>query len=146
MSERRTICAGWSVLEIGSGSTATSVAGMMLAENGARVLKVEPPDGVDLRHTCPSGFLVWNRGKESLLADLDRALMRATGLDHLLTDPRYEHAPVSPTAEDAQTPGRIAPSCLRGQHTDGILAELGCTGAEIDALKGAGAVFGPDER
>src|SRR2546426_955705 len=74
------ICDGWSVLEVGTGSIAASMAGMILADNGARVVKVEPPDGDRLRTECPSGFLVWNRGKESLVADLrldrDQALIR----------------------------------------------------------------------
>ena len=64
------ICEGWSVLELGTGSVAASLAGMVLADNGARVLKVEPPAGDRLRAESPSGFLVWNRGKESLVADL----------------------------------------------------------------------------
>jgi crotonobetainyl-CoA:carnitine CoA-transferase CaiB-like acyl-CoA transferase len=43
---------------------------MVLADAGARVVKIEPPDGDRLRRDNPSGFLVWNRGKESLIADL----------------------------------------------------------------------------
>ena len=64
------ICEGLNVLELGSGSIAASMAGMVLADAGARVVKVEPPDGDRLRTANPSGFLVWNRGKESLVADL----------------------------------------------------------------------------
>jgi crotonobetainyl-CoA:carnitine CoA-transferase CaiB-like acyl-CoA transferase len=64
------ICAGLNVVEIGAGSIATSLAGMMLADNGARVVKVEPPEGDALRRQSPSGFLVWNRGKESAVQDL----------------------------------------------------------------------------
>jgi len=63
-------CSGWSVVEVGSASIAASVAGMLLADNGARVVKVEPPTGDRLRVDLPSGFLVWNRGKESVVADL----------------------------------------------------------------------------
>src|SRR5437899_3201934 len=36
-------CEGWSVVELGSASVAASFAGMLLADNGARVVKVEPP-------------------------------------------------------------------------------------------------------
>jgi crotonobetainyl-CoA:carnitine CoA-transferase CaiB-like acyl-CoA transferase len=43
---------------------------MMFADNGARVIKVEPPEGDRLREEFLSAFLVWNRGKESLVADL----------------------------------------------------------------------------
>src|SRR5512132_4049435 len=67
------ICDGLNVLELGSGSIAASMAGMVLADAGARVVKVEPPDGDRLRTVNPSGFLVWNRGKESLVADLRTA-------------------------------------------------------------------------
>jgi crotonobetainyl-CoA:carnitine CoA-transferase CaiB-like acyl-CoA transferase len=64
------ICGDLNVLELGAGSTAASMAGMVLADAGARVLKVEPPEGDRLRTALPSGFLVWNRGKESIVADL----------------------------------------------------------------------------
>lgn len=64
------ICAGLNVVEIGAGSAAVSMAGMVLADAGARVMKVEPPEGDRLRTARPSGFLVWNRGKESVVADL----------------------------------------------------------------------------
>jgi crotonobetainyl-CoA:carnitine CoA-transferase CaiB-like acyl-CoA transferase len=64
------ICDGWTVVELGAGSVAGALAGMMFADNGARVLKVEPPDGDRLRTLSPSGSLVWNRGKESVVADL----------------------------------------------------------------------------
>jgi crotonobetainyl-CoA:carnitine CoA-transferase CaiB-like acyl-CoA transferase len=64
------ICVGLSVIEMGAGSIAASIAGMVLADAGARVIKLEPPEGDRLRTAMPSGFLVWNRGKESLVADL----------------------------------------------------------------------------
>lgn len=64
------ICEGLNVVEMGAGSIAGSLVGMVLADAGARVIKIEPPDGDRLRTAEPSGFLVWNRGKESLVADL----------------------------------------------------------------------------
>ncbi|WP_131744907.1 CoA transferase [Frankia sp. Cppng1_Ct_nod] len=64
------ICQGLTVLEYGAGSIPASMIGMMLADNGARVVKIEPPEGDRLRVSAPSGFLVWNRGKESRLLDL----------------------------------------------------------------------------
>ena len=64
------ICEGLNVLEYGSASAATSMAGMVFADAGARVIKIEPPGGDRLRTGNPSGFLVWNRGKESVVADL----------------------------------------------------------------------------
>jgi crotonobetainyl-CoA:carnitine CoA-transferase CaiB-like acyl-CoA transferase len=64
------ICDGLRVLELGSGSVGSSMAGMVLADAGARVIKIESPEGDKLRRRNPSGFLVWNRGKESRVADL----------------------------------------------------------------------------
>ena len=65
-----TCCDGLVVLELGSGSIAGALCGMLLADNGARVLKVEPPAGDRMRRDVPSGFLVWCRGKESVVIDL----------------------------------------------------------------------------
>jgi crotonobetainyl-CoA:carnitine CoA-transferase CaiB-like acyl-CoA transferase len=64
------ICDGLQVLELGAGSVPASLAGMVLADHGARVIKVEPPEGDRLRAAVPSAAVVWNRGKESLVADL----------------------------------------------------------------------------
>jgi len=66
----RSVCDGLQVIEVGAGSIGASFAGMLFADNGARVIKVEPPEGDRLRAAHPPGFLVWNRGKESLVADL----------------------------------------------------------------------------
>lgn len=64
------ICEGLQVIEMGAGCIAASLAGVLLADNGARVVKIEPPGGDSLRRGHPAGFLVWNRGKESNVADL----------------------------------------------------------------------------
>ncbi len=86
----RGICDGLVVVEMGAGSVPAALAGMVLADNGARVLKIEPPEGDRLRTQHPSGFLVWNRGKESVVADLrtedGRARVRelAAGADVVL--------------------------------------------------------------
>jgi crotonobetainyl-CoA:carnitine CoA-transferase CaiB-like acyl-CoA transferase len=76
-----TVFEGVNVLELGN-AMVPALAGMMLADNGARVVKVEPPGGDSMRQTWPSGFVVWNRGKGSLVADLRTAAGRAlvTGL------------------------------------------------------------------
>lgn len=77
-------CTGWTVVELGAASAASSVAGMLFADNGARVVKLEPPSGDRLRRDLPSGFLVWNRGKESLVADLTTEAGRATARDAIV--------------------------------------------------------------
>jgi crotonobetainyl-CoA:carnitine CoA-transferase CaiB-like acyl-CoA transferase len=66
----RGACDDLVVLELGAGSIAASLTGMLLADNGARVIKLEPPTGDRLRASMPSGSLVWNRGKESMIVDL----------------------------------------------------------------------------
>jgi crotonobetainyl-CoA:carnitine CoA-transferase CaiB-like acyl-CoA transferase len=77
----RTICEGLQVVEMGAGSVAGALAGMFLADNGARVVKLEPPEGDRLRTLSPSGFLVWNRGKESVVADLRTKAGQAAARD-----------------------------------------------------------------
>jgi crotonobetainyl-CoA:carnitine CoA-transferase CaiB-like acyl-CoA transferase len=44
----------------------------------------------------------------------------------------------------SETPGRIAPGCLRGEHTDAILRELGYNEEQIAELEAKKVVFGPD--
>lgn len=56
------------IVEIGEGM-AVQVAGLMLSELGADILKVERPAGDPARGTAP--FANWNRGKKSLALDLD---------------------------------------------------------------------------
>ena len=66
----RGICDGLQVVEAGAGSIGGALAAMMLADYGAHVVKVEPPEGDRLRQQHAPGFLVWNRGKDSRVADL----------------------------------------------------------------------------
>jgi crotonobetainyl-CoA:carnitine CoA-transferase CaiB-like acyl-CoA transferase len=85
------ICDDLLVVELGTGSPAASMLGMFLADNGARVLKVEPPAGDRLRAGLPSAWLVWNRGKESVVLDLrsprDRAeAVRLAGSADVIID------------------------------------------------------------
>ena len=57
---------GFRVLEFG-GYTATQVLGMLLCDQGADVVKVEPPAGERMRGEA--AFAVWNRGKKSVVTD-----------------------------------------------------------------------------
>ncbi len=54
-----------------SWGVAGPIVSMMMADNGARVTKVEPPGGDPLR--AISGTRVWNRGKRSAVLDLTDA-------------------------------------------------------------------------
>lgn len=58
------------IVEIGEGM-AVQVAGLMLGELGADILKIERPGGDPARGTAP--FANWNRGKRSLVLDLATA-------------------------------------------------------------------------
>ena len=66
---------GITVLELGQ-FVAVPYAGQMLADGGARVIKVEPPEGEPSRHLSPLApgetrhFLIRNRGKHSLPLNL----------------------------------------------------------------------------
>lgn len=61
------IFGGLRVVEFAEGM-AGPMAGMILADNGAQVVKVESPDG-DLARQSP-GFQMWNRGKKSVVLNL----------------------------------------------------------------------------
>jgi len=75
------------IVEIGEGM-AVQVAGLMLSELGAEILKIERPGGDPTRGTAP--FANWNRGKKSLVLDLDTSeglaalAQRLAGADALL--------------------------------------------------------------
>lgn len=76
--------------------------GMLLAEQGAQVVKIEPPQGDAARGT--PGFHVWNRSKQSVVADaataegLDLIRRLVAGADVVLTD-------FQPGSEDEQRLG-----------------------------------------
>jgi crotonobetainyl-CoA:carnitine CoA-transferase CaiB-like acyl-CoA transferase len=60
-------CAGLTIVDFSQGM-AGPMATMILADHGADVVKVEPPAGDFARGT--PGFLMWNRGKRSVVLDL----------------------------------------------------------------------------
>ena len=78
---------GLRILELGSGAAA-GIAGMVLAENGAEVVKIETPNGD--RDRGRPGFAVWHRAKKSAVldlgdaADLDRFLDLARAADGVI--------------------------------------------------------------
>ena len=62
------VFAGIAVVDLTQGM-AGPMAAMILADNGAEVIKVEPPSG-DWARALP-GFLMWNRGKKSVVLNLN---------------------------------------------------------------------------
>src|SRR5687767_13374510 len=68
---------GVKVLDLSWG-IAGPMATMLLADNGAAVTKIEPPDGDPFRSI--SGYQVWSRGKRSAVLDLKEDEDRATFL------------------------------------------------------------------
>src|SRR5689334_8170079 len=64
---------GIRIVELAQG-IAGPYTGMLLAEQGAEVIKVEPPTGDHTRGT--PGFHVWNRSKKSVVADSTTAAGR----------------------------------------------------------------------
>ena len=91
---------GYRVLEFGD-HPAVAVLGMLLADQGADVVKVESPDGDPLRGTPV--FSVWNRGKKSVVAapddgDLLRGLV--AGADAII---EASHSGRSPCGVDGDS-------------------------------------------
>jgi len=93
-----TALSGLRVVDLTTG-IAGSVAGMLYADLGAEVVKVEPPEG-DPGRSEP-GFAVWNRGKRSVVLDparwddCARLARLVAGADLLLLDSSssVEHHP-----------------------------------------------------
>ena len=73
-SEAEPILAGVRVVEMCTGIPGP-VAGLLLAEAGADVIKVERPRGDPMR--VSPGFRTWNRSKRGVVLDLDREPDRA---------------------------------------------------------------------
>ena len=90
---------------------------------------------------CAIAFL----GGQSEFTSTDPVLYE-TGLtvdvDHPLFGRIRRHAPPVIFSE---SPGRVGPSCLRGEHTRSVLEDLGYSQAEIAELEQSGAVFGPED-
>ena len=70
---------GYRILEFGE-YIAPMVLGMLLADQGAEIIKIEPPGGSRLRGSAP--FAVWNRNKKSVVLD-DAGGDAAVALDRL---------------------------------------------------------------
>jgi len=139
---------GLRVLEIGS-SVSSAVAGVLLADNGATVIKLEPPAGDPLR--AHPAFRMWARGKQSAVADLatpaGRARLRelARGSDVVLLGMKpsalerlgLEYAPLA-----AENPGLVW-CAISGFGTRGPYRELPAYDALVAAKVGRAHEFSP---
>ena len=90
-----TVLEGVRVLDFTEGMSG-SLATMLMADNGAEVIKAEPPSG-DRYRSMPA-WLMWNRGKKSVVLDLESAEGRgaaqqlAQQLDVVIENFRPGHA------------------------------------------------------
>ncbi len=88
--------AGIRVLDRSTG-IAGPMAGMLLGDHGADVIKIEPPGGDPAREMA--GFAMWNRNKRSMVAEDwedPRLAALLTGADVVITSGR-DHPPSVPT-------------------------------------------------
>lgn len=104
------------IVEIGEGM-AVQVTGLMLAELGADVLKIERPGGDPTRGSAP--FANWNRGKRSLVLDLDTDAGLAALQTHLAGADVLLHQ---------FTPERARQLGLDDASLDAAFADLVCCG------------------
>jgi crotonobetainyl-CoA:carnitine CoA-transferase CaiB-like acyl-CoA transferase len=148
MTEPIRAASGLRVLEVGS-STAAAIAGLVLADNGASVVKLEPPGGDALR--AHPAFAFWARGKHSAVADLAtpagaarlRALAREADVLLLGLKPSaidrfgLEHGAL------AQDNPRLVWCAITGFGTRGPLRELPAYDGLVSAKVGRAHEFSP---
>ena len=103
------VLAGLRVLDLASG-IAGPMVGMLLADHGAEVIKIEPPGGDPGRSQL--GYRVWQRGKKSAVLDLETAAGREALLALL------RHADVLIESYEAEERDRLglAPDALAGRN------------------------------
>jgi len=106
------------------------VAAMLLAEAGADVIKIEPPQGDPMRRASP-GFLTWNRSKRGVVLDLheetdrralDRLLEGADALIHGLRPSAARRHGLDDATLRERFPGLIT-ACVLGYPIDHSDAE-----------------------
>ncbi|GAC1395633.1 MAG: hypothetical protein NVS4B6_00510 [Mycobacterium sp.] len=71
-------------------------------------------------------------------------VLRETGLTIAADHPVFgEIVRAAPPVAFSETPGRVAPWCLRGEHNGKILSELGYSEGDIAKLEELNAVIAP---
>ena len=117
---------GYRVLEFGD-YIAPQVLGMLLADQGAEVVKLEPPAGGRLRGAAP--FAVWNRSKKSVILDASADATAGTindlaaSADILVADSETLPNGISVTELQAANP-RLITVCLPAFAADHPNADL----------------------
>ena len=161
---------GLDVLDLSWG-IAGPMTGMLLADHGARVTRIEPPHGDPFGEL--SGTRVWLRGKRRATLDLrdtdDRAVFLALarradvviesfapgvaatlGIDHatlLAANPRLVHCSITGYGETGKHADRPAYDALVAARTGQQFESRGAVGTTIGRLAGAGILpdhVGPD--
>ena len=71
-------------------------------------------------------------------------VLRETGLTVAIEHPVYgEIVRTAPPILFSDTPSRVAPPCVRGQHNWAILAELGYSEGDITKFEELGVIIAP---
>jgi crotonobetainyl-CoA:carnitine CoA-transferase CaiB-like acyl-CoA transferase len=132
---------GIRVIDFGTG-LAPSLATMLLADNGADVIKVEPPGGDPLRAT--PAWRMWNRGKRSVVLDIGSDEGRAAAVELMgSADVVLENWRVGTTEANgvdyetvAKTFPRLVYVTVTAMGPVGPYASLACEGAVVEARAG----------
>jgi crotonobetainyl-CoA:carnitine CoA-transferase CaiB-like acyl-CoA transferase len=123
------------VVEYGDGA-ASAIAGMLLSDAGASVVKVEPPGGTTERRS--PAHRVWNRGKQSFVLDPTRT-ESVTALGDLLrtTDVVIVQQSATWTEEIFRTLAPAAVACsITGFGSKGPLADVSADDASVSTYAG----------
>jgi crotonobetainyl-CoA:carnitine CoA-transferase CaiB-like acyl-CoA transferase len=108
-----------------------------------------PHRAADLEATLTAegvGCAVVSEAGHSAFTSTDGVLF-ATGLTVDVDHPLFGHIRRhSPPVAFSETPGRVAPSCLRGEHNRDILLGIGYSACQVDDLERSGVVFPADSR
>jgi CoA:oxalate CoA-transferase len=148
--------AGIRVLELAN-FMAGPFCGMLLADMGAEVIKVENPAGGDYTRTTPpfvngesAGFLTLNRNKKSVTLNLKSPKGRALFLELAATADvileNFRPGTMTDLGIDYEAVCAVRPDIIYcsasefGQHNEEILGQIGRNAEAVQELKAAGVI------